>query len=149
MAGSCRKCLAQLLAVYKQERNDVEMNEESKNLRRLITGILLVHGIGHTGGYWMLRQSWLSESLAAGGARWLFVGLWLVAGLGFLAAGGGLLARKPWWRRLAILSALVSLPSTFLYFGPNLNLTGALLVDLGILGGLLWARWPKPTQIGA
>ena len=149
MAGSCRKCSERLREVYNLERKIVEMNAESKNLRRLIAAILLVHGIGHAGGYWMLRQSWLSESLAAGGARWLFVGLWLVAGLGFLTAGGGLLARKPWWRRLAIISSLVSLPSTFLYFGPNLNLTGALLVDLGILGGLLWAHWPKPAQIGA
>ncbi len=125
------------------------MNEGSKNLRRLISAVLLVHGIGHTGGYWMLQRSWLSESLSAGSARWVFIGLWLVAGLGFLATSGGLFYRKSSWRRLAVLSSLVSLPSTLLFYSPNMNLTGALLVDLSVLGGLLWAHWPKSEQIGA
>ncbi len=125
------------------------MNEGSKNLRRLISAVLLVHGLGHTGGYWMLQRSWLSESLSMGSTRWLFVGLWVVASLGFLATSGGLLSRKPWWRQLAVISSLVSLPSALLFYAPNMNLTGALLVDLSVLGGLIWARWPKSEQIVA
>lgn len=125
------------------------MNSEYKNVRRLISAVLLVHGVGHTGGYWMLRQSWLGGSLSESSVRWIFISLWLAAGLGFMASGSGLLTRKAWWRRLAVLSSLVSLPSTLLFFSPNLNLTGALLVDLGILSGLLWARWLKVDQLGA
>ncbi len=96
----------------------------------------------------MLQGSWLSESLSVGSTRWLFVSLWLAASLGFLAASGGLLARKPWWRQLAVISSLISLPSALLFYSPNMNLTGALLVDMGVLGGLLWAHWPKPEQTG-
>ena len=82
----------------------------------------------------MLGQSWLSENLAAGSSRWLFIGLWLAAALGFIATGSGLLSRKPWWRRLAVISSLVSLPTTLLFYRPTMNLTGALL-DHAILDG--------------
>lgn len=125
------------------------MNNKKINLRRFIAAVLLVHGLGHTGGYWMLQRSWLSDTLASGSARWVFVGLWMAASLGFLATSGGLLSRKPWWRQLAVISSLVSLPSTILFYSPNMNLTGALLVDLSVLGGLLWAHWPKADEVGA
>ncbi len=97
----------------------------------------------------MLTRSWLSESLAAVSPRWVFIGLWLLASLGFLTTSAGLFSRKTWWRRTAVISSLISLPSALLFYSPNMNLTGALLVDLSVLGGLLWAHWPKTEQVGA
>jgi hypothetical protein len=49
-----------------------------------------------------------------------------------------------WQRPPAVVSSLLSLPAAILYYAPNINLTGALAVDLGGLYCLLLARRPKP-----
>ena len=66
--------------------------------------------------------------------------LWMIAGIGFVAAGIGLLTHHAWWRTLAVISAAVSLPVTVLFLGgvAASNKVAALIVDIAILVGLLW-----------
>ncbi len=64
----------------------------------------------------------------------------MIAGIGFVAAGIGLLTHHAWWRTLAVTSAAVSLPVTALFLGgvAASNKVAALIVDIAILVGLLW-----------
>lgn len=125
------------------------MDQTNNNLLYAIAAVLIVHGLGHAGGYWMLARSWAANSLAMSPLRWIFIGLWLAAALGFVAVGIGLLTHQSWWRSLAVISALLSLPSTILFFSFNINLVGALFVDVAVLVSLLWVRWPNPNVLGS
>lgn len=116
------------------------MNIKENSTRKLITALLIIHGLGHLGGYWMLTKSWLNLDIVENSIHWLFVGLWAASGFGFLSTAMGYYRHKAWWRGLALISSLFSLPPALLFFTPNLNLAGALLVDLAVSGWIFSTR---------
>ncbi len=116
-------------------------------VRYLLAGFLVVHGIGHAGGYWMFIQSWLSPALVASPTKWLFIVVWLAAMVGFIAAGIGLLQLQSAWRTVAVAAALVSLLVSALFIqGAPFN---AAVADLIILIALLAAKWPSADIVGS
>jgi hypothetical protein len=86
--------------------------------------------------------------------RWLFILLWMVAMLGFVGAGLGILGilvPPGWWRPLAITAAVIFLPVTLLFLGAVAtgNKFACIAVGVVILVALLWARWPTADIIGS
>ncbi len=116
-------------------------------IRYLVIGFLVLHGIGHTGGYWFFGKSWLSPELAQTPARWIFVGLWLVAFVVYLAAALLLYQHQASWRTLAIGASVLSLVVSLLFVpSPTLN---AAVADIVILVALLVLNWPPVDVAGA
>ena len=116
-------------------------------VRYLVGGFLIVHGIGHSGGYWMFVKSWLSPVLTDTPLKWLFAAIWLVALVGYCVAGIGLFQMQSWWRTLAIAASVVSLVVSVLYIqGVPLN---AAVADVVILVALLWFNFPSVEMVGA
>lgn len=115
--------------------------------RYVIAGFLILHGIGHSGGYWMFVRSWLSPELVSGPLKWVTIVVWLIAMVVFIAAGIGMLQQQAWWRTAALAAALVSLAISILYVqGPPFNAAAA---DLLILLALVFLRWPTPEIVGS
>jgi hypothetical protein len=89
-------------------------------LRLIIALVLILHGIGHTMGFF---ASWTSVPMGFRDQPWLLssditiaspVGrafglLWLVAMIGFVGAGLGLIFNNEWWKPLTIASSVISL----------------------------------------
>lgn len=89
-------------------------------LRYIIAMVLIGHGIGHVMGF---LEAWTTVSVGFSNQPWLLssgitidspVGrafglLWLVAMIGFVGAGLGLLFHQAWWQPLAIAAAVISL----------------------------------------
>ena len=117
----------------------------------LIGGVLLVHGLGHSGGYWFFDRSWLLPAAGDGVLRWACIALWLVAMAGFAGAGAGVLAHKEWWRTLAVTMAVISLPVAVLFLGGTAasNKAACVVVDVAVLVGLLLAHWPSAEVVGS
>jgi hypothetical protein len=134
-------------------------------LRIFIVVLLAAHGLVHaslswvplpaaTGPHTPFWPSWWRDAvdpawpisrlgLEAPAIRALGWALWLAVLLGFAAAGLGLLgvpALSGAWHILAAVSAGLSLFQLVLYWHPWL-VVGALL-DLAILGAVVWPRWP-------
>jgi hypothetical protein len=98
----------------KKEKEGVEM------LTYVVVFLLIMHGLAHMTG---VVGFWTSGSRAFGDQAWIFsqgvsarslVGrawglLWLVAGIGLIATGLGLLFGQAWWPSLAVGAAIVSL----------------------------------------
>jgi hypothetical protein len=127
------------------KRQEVEMSNEM--WRYLIAGLLIVHGLGHSGGPWMFVKSWLSPALTGSPLKWLFIAVWLVAGIGFAGAGIGVLQQQAWWRTLAVVVAVISLLVSALFIqGAPFN---AAVFDVIVLAALLWLHWPPANVIGA
>lgn len=88
--------------------------------RLIIALVLILHGIGHTMGFF---ASWTSVPMGFRDQPWIFSGdiimssdvgrafglLWLVALIGFVGSGLGLLFNYDWWKSLAIASSVISL----------------------------------------
>jgi hypothetical protein len=118
-----------------------------QTIRILIAGALLVHGVGHTLGYWRPASTILFFRAPepflkiAGGA------FWSAAAIGFILASMsffGILLPSGWWRTLAIVFAVISLLGLVL-FGrswPVSNFIGAFGLNIVILVALLWLHWP-------
>ena len=117
-------------------------------------GIIGAHGIGHLLGWmpaWGIAQfegvstrSWLLTGIVGdGGARVAAGVLFLVPTVGFVAAAAGLMLGMPWWRQVAVGSAVVSLAATGLF--PQAFTTGStagsVAVNLVVLYGVLVAGW--------
>lgn len=122
--------------------------------RYVIGAVIIAHGIGHVGGPWFFKGSWLADVLASGALRWAFVAVWILAGLGFVAAGLavlGVLVPVELWRMLSIASAALSLVVAVLFLGGGMNqpLFNALAMDVVILVALLVFQWPPESLIGA
>lgn len=116
-------------------------------MRYLIGGFLIVHGIGHSGGYWMFVKSWLSPALTNNPIKWLFVAIWLVAMIGYFVAGVGVFQLQSWWRTAAVAASVVSLIVSVLYIqGAPFN---AAVADVVILGALLWLHLPSVEIVGS
>jgi hypothetical protein len=127
-------------------------------LKTALLLIVLAHGVGHIlflvpllgiANWDQSSQSWLlgSETPAklVGGI------LWIVAILGFTAAGVGMVSQQDWWRSAAIVASVVSLIG-LIVFWKNPASSSALfagLVDLIVPVALLVVHWPSIEMIGA
>lgn len=121
-----------------------------QTLRLLIGGALLVHGIGHTLGYFKPAHSWLLRGIPDPTLRVISGVFWAISAIGFIAAAAaffGILVPQDWWRVLAVVTAVVSLLGLFLFIGnwPAFNTIGAIGFNLVTLVALLWLRWPGET----
>ncbi len=133
----------------------------------LITGVLLVHGLGHggaigallyidrgaTGGKWLPARSWLFPNLPPRSAKIIAITFWALSLLGFIAAAlsfWGILFPVNLWRSLALVFAFVSLFGISLFWGiwPMFNTLAAQLVNLTVIITQLWLHWPPLTMFG-
>ena len=119
----------------------------TNTIRILVAGALLVHGIGHTLGFWKPARSLLFLKVSEPTLRIAGGVFWLITALGFIAASMsfyGILLPPNWWRPLAVVFAMVSLVSLIL-FGrswPIFNFIGASALNIAVLGAILWLHWP-------
>lgn len=139
------------------------------NLRFLIGGVLLIHGLGHGGalgallwlratpdgptGGWSAARSWLFPALRSADATNVAMAFWIIAMLGFVLATlsfWGVLLPGDIWRQLAVVSALVSLAGMTVFFGtwPVFNWTASLAVNVAVLVTQLVTRWPPLETFG-
>jgi hypothetical protein len=127
-------------------------------LRIAIALVILAHGIGHIlfivpllgiADWGQSSVSWLLGADTA--ARVIGSLLWLIAIVGFAAAGSGLIGQQVWWRTVAVTSSVVSMVALLLFWHyPNTSsafFAGAF--DIAVLAALLIARWPSVEIIGA
>jgi hypothetical protein len=114
--------------------------------RPLFALFLILHGLGHA--IWFLG-AWTPVGELRSEQPWLFSGgvtmdspmgrllggLALVAVVGFVAAGWGLLGQQDWWRSAAIASALLSLVVVVPWWdaSPGTTSINATLADAAIL----------------
>jgi uncharacterized membrane protein YphA (DoxX/SURF4 family) len=131
---------------------------------RIIFGVFIVlHGLvhllylGQSARYFELQPgmiwpdgSWaFSRLLEDGAARNLASISLILAAVGFVAGGIGILAGEDWWRPVAVGSAAFS-ASIFILFWDGIvqaldNKGGiGILINIAILVVVLLLRWPKP-----
>jgi hypothetical protein len=124
---------------------------DDKFIRLLITGVLFVHGVGHTLGFFVPTGIKLFSNLNEKTARTISSVFWVLSFVGFLAAllgFWGVLVPAEWWRGIAVGTAVISMMGLVL-FGHNwgaLNRYGAWGVNIAILVTQLWLQWP-PDQM--
>ncbi|MCI0398906.1 MAG: hypothetical protein L0332_29515 [Chloroflexi bacterium] len=123
-------------------------------LRIIIILALLMHGIGHIIGF---LAAWTPVPVGFSNHPWALSGgvtmtspagrafglLWLVAMIGTVAAGLGLLFHQDWWAPLAVAASVISLVVWLPWWQtvPRGSLVGAVAFDLLIILALLspWA----------
>jgi len=71
----------------------------------------------------------------------------VLATIGFVTAGVGVLNSQEWWRVLAVVSAVVSI-ILIVFFWHSWFVVGPLL-DVAILVALLWVHWLPADVIGS
>ncbi len=129
-------------------------------LRLFIVLVLVAHGIGHSigvAGGWGNNawggsdESWLLTPVLGRSAGVLEGLIWLIPAIGFVAAGGALLAGLDAWRTLALASSAVSLVAIGLYPQQlaSFSMVGAVLVDLAVVFALTVLQWPSADAVGA
>lgn len=140
-----------------------------RTIRLVIAAVLLVHGLGHgiaAGALVFMHgreeaiaglraaQSWLLPSLSPVAATTLATTISVLALVGFVAATmafWGVLVPGGAWRRLAVVSAIVSTVGIVLFFGawlPLPNTLAALGVNVAVLVALLGLHWPPRAMFG-
>jgi hypothetical protein len=95
---------------------------------------------------WLLPQLGLN----AAAVQWTGIILVALATLGFVLAGMGVFGvsgSTAVWRTVAVVSACVSLLLLALFWHPWLIV--GVLIDVGLLIALLWAKWPSVELIGS
>jgi hypothetical protein len=130
----------------------------SSEIWRIILAVVVAsHGIGHVlflvpclgiAQWGQSSRSWLLTNLI-GDTPTRAIGslLWLAATVGFIAAGFGIWAGQPWWRTLAVGSAVISLLTLALFGGGLIgSAVNAAAFDVIVLVALLLLRWP-PTSL--
>jgi hypothetical protein len=120
----------------------------------VIAALLVAHGLGHAGGPWFMRRSWVAPRIMNSPARWLFIMEWMGAGLLFIAAALGMLdvlIAPAAWRALAIFGALLSGLPAILYANRSEGrpLFNAIAMDIIVLVALLVLDWPPVSMVGA
>jgi hypothetical protein len=130
---------------------------------KILVGLFMVlHGLVHLlyfGQSWRLFElqagmtwpdgSWaFSRLLGDEGIRWLASISLVLAALGFVAGGIGILAGQDWWRPVVVGSALFSTVIFLLFWNGKMqrldNQGGiGILINLAILGAVLVLRWPN------
>jgi hypothetical protein len=98
------------------------------------------------------QRSWLLPriGLNASAIQWTGIILVALSALGFVLTGLGIFGvagLSHVWRVVAVISACVSLLLLILFWHPWLPV--GVLIDLGTLIALLWARWPPSDLIGS
>jgi len=131
-------------------------------MSRIIFGVFLVlHGLVHLlyfGQSWRLFElqpgmvwpdgSWAFSKLLGEEATRLLASISCVlAAIGFVAGGTGILMRLAWWRSVVIGSAAFSAVIVILFWDGKVQKLAdkggiALLINLAILAALLVLRWP-------
>jgi carbon starvation protein CstA len=133
----------------------------------LITGVLLLHGLGHGGaigaliaidhgvdsGKWLPARSWLFPKLAPRTAKEIAIIFWTLSLFGFVAAAlsfWGILLPVYLWRTIALIFAFVSLIGITLFWGtwPMFNTLAAQVVNLTVIITQLWLHWPPVAVFG-
>ena len=116
-------------------------------IRVLVAGALLVHGIGHTLGFFVPTGSNLLPNTSEENARSISSVIWTLSAIGFIAAMLGFLGvliPTAWWRGLAVATAVISMIGLvlFVHNWGALNRYGAWAMNITILVTQLWLRWP-------
>jgi hypothetical protein len=99
-----------------------------------------------------VERSWLLPQLGldATTIRWIGIILVALSTLGFILAGLGVLGvpgLNTIWRTVSVVSSCLSLLLLILFWHPWLIV--GVLIDIGILLALLWAKWPPVNMIGS
>ncbi len=99
-----------------------------------------------------ISRSWLLPrfGLNASAVQWIGIILVALATLGFVLAGLGVFGVSGLtavWRTVAVVSFGVSLMLLVLFWHPWLVV--GVLLDVGLLIALLWAKWPPVDLIGS
>lgn len=133
-------------------------------LRTLLGIFILLHGLVHLW-YVVLSQrlvtnlpnvgwtgkSWVFTNLLGDAAtRSLISVLYILATIGFLVGGMGVLARTEWWRTALLLSAGLSAATILLFWDGETALLvekGFLgfLISIAVLAAILLFNWPDPA----
>ncbi|MGD1995148.1 MAG: hypothetical protein PVH62_00090 [Anaerolineae bacterium] len=133
-------------------------------LRLLIGVFVVLHGLVHLW-YVVLSQrliefqpemgwtgrSWIfSPLLGDAAARLVASVLYVLATIGFVAGGLGLLIRQEWWRSVVVGSAALSTAIVILFWDGSVNLVVqkgliGLLINVAILVVVLVLKWPPST----
>jgi hypothetical protein len=137
-------------------------------LKILFAVLLIAHGLVHAGlaaapipndpdskpgaFFTATARSWLLPrlGLSASSVRWIGIALVVLATLGFVLAGLGILGvpgLAAIWRTVAVVSACLSLLLLITFWHPWLVV--GVLIDLVILVALLWLDWPPMDLIGS
>jgi hypothetical protein len=129
---------------------------------QFVFGVFLVlHGLvhllymGHSGRQFELKPgmvwpdgSWaFSKLLGEKHTRTLASVVLLVAAIGFVASGAGVLISQVWWRPLVVAATTFSSAAFILFWNGKLRQLAdqgavAILIDLAILLAVLILRWP-------
>jgi hypothetical protein len=130
---------------------------------RIIFGVFMVlHGLvhllyfGQSARYFELQPgmvwpdgSWVFSKLLGDEAIRILASIsYVLAAIGFMAGGTGILVRQAWWRPVVVASAVFSAVIIVLFWDgvvQNLDDKGGigLLINLAILVALLVLRWPS------
>ena len=119
-------------------------------IKYIVVLVLLGHGAGHVMGF---LAAWTKLPMGFVDRSWVFGGdvkiqtaigrafglVWLVALVGFIGAGLGLLLRQEWWSALAIASSVTSIVAVVPWWNavtPSAR-SWSLLVDVAVLVALL------------
>ena len=99
-----------------------------------------------------VERSWLLPQLGLDTTtiRWIGIILVALSTIGFILAGLGVLGvpgLNTIWRTVSVISACLSLLLLILFWHPWLIV--GVLIDIGILLALLWAKWPPVNMIGS
>jgi len=130
---------------------------------RFIIGVFIVlHGLVHllySGQSWRLFElqpgmvwpegSWAFSKLLGDEATRLLASIsYVLAAIGFVAGGTGILMRQAWWRPVVVGSAAFSAVIIFLFWDAEMQMLAdkgliGLLINIAILVALLILRWPS------
>lgn len=127
-------------------------------VRWLVGIFFMMHGLGHTMGF---LASWTKVDVGFSDDPWIFPGdvhirshigqafgmLWIVALVGWVACGFGVLDSQEWWPALAKASAVVSLAAIVPWWKtvPTGAWLGA-LADVVVFVGLLTMTGPEAVE---
>jgi len=130
---------------------------------RIVFGVFMVlHGLVHLLYFGQSRRlfelqpgmvwpegSWaFSRLLGDGTTRWLASIACVLAAVGFVAGGTGILAGQAWWRPVVVGAAAFSAVIFFLFWDGGLHKLDnqgaiAILINIAILIAMLILRWPN------
>ena len=131
-------------------------------MKMFITGVFFVlHGLVHLLYFGQSRRlfelrpkmvwpegSWAFKLLGDEATRWLASISCVLAAIGFVVGGTGILVQQAWWRPLVVSSAVFSAVVFILFWDGKMQTLDdkggiGLLINIAILVALLILRWPS------
>ena len=131
-------------------------------LRFIISVFIVLHGLVHLLYFGQSRRlyelrpkmawpegSWaFSKLLGDEATRWLASISCILAAIGFVAGGIGILAQQAWWHPVVVSSAVFSAVIFIVFWDGKLQMLDGqggigLLINIAILVALLILRWPS------